>query len=169
MIEKISAVKENIINGFNSLSNSPVLCAFLFCVFFFVFYLFIGVLINKLFRVHRSKTACRKIMKEYSFWQKALLFHHKTHCLHAKSFCEKMVNYLYVHAVFFAFGIIAMIIEGILTEKASVSAYILIIQAIAFTLPSFIIDIILAEFPLRKMSPYKFEKYHQTKEYDKLT
>ena len=59
-------------------------------------------------------------MKEYSFWQKVSRRPHKEHCLHAKRFCIKIINYLYGHAVFFAIGLIIMIIECFVSEKSSV-------------------------------------------------
>ncbi len=168
MIDKLTLVKENLIKGFNSMSDSPALCILLLIFFFFVFYLFIGVLVDRLFHLHRSRTACKKIMKDYKFWQKALLIPHKNHCLHAKNFCRKMVNYLYAHALFFAAALTAVIIEHAVSDKLTVSVYLLIVQSAVFTLPSFVIDIILSEYPFRKRSPFRFEKYHHTKEYEKL-
>ena len=128
MFEKLILVKDGLIDALISLSKSPGLCAFYFIFFFFIFYGFIIVFTNSLFCVHRSKTACRKIMKEYNFWQKAMLIPHKTYCLHAKKICIKTVNYMYIHAVFFAIGLIIMIFEYILFEKMTVSVFVLIIQ-----------------------------------------
>ena len=150
------------------MADSPALCIFHLILFFLIFYLFIGVLVDRLFQIHRSKTACKKIMKDYKFWQKALLIPHKTHCLHAKSFCKKMVSYLYAHALFLAAALTTVIIEYAVSERLNVSVYLLIVQSAVFSLPSFVIDIILSEFPFRKRSPFRFEKYHNTKEYEKL-
>lgn len=167
MVDKFILLKDVLIEDYNRLTESPELCIFLFILFFFVFYLWVNVLTESLFDVHRSKTAVRKIMKEYSFLQKALRTPHKTHCLHAKKFCIKIINYLYIHALFFAIGLIIMITECILSEKMTVSVCIFITQILAFVAPMFVSEIILHEFPMRR--GYKFEKYHHTKEFEKLT
>lgn len=169
MFEKISVVKENLIGFLNLLSESPGSCVFLLILSFLISYLWTASLVYSLFRVHRSKTACRKIMKEYSFWQKALLIPHKTHCLHAKKFCAKIIYCLYVHAAFVAIGFISVIFESIVSEQLTISIYFLIIDFLAFALPEFVAELILEEKPwLRFNKKYRFEKYHHTKEFEKL-
>ena len=164
----LTLIKENLIKGFNALSDSPALCIFILIFFFFVFYLFTFVLVDRLFGLHRSRTACKKIMKDYKFWQKALLIPYKAHCLHAKGFCRRTINYLYAHALFLAVALITVIVECAVSERLTVSVYLLIVQSAVFTLPSFVTDIILSKFPFRKRSPFRFEKYNHTKEYEKL-
>lgn len=169
MFDKLTEVKENFIKFSNFMSESPGLCVFFSILCFFMFYLSVNSIVNSLFRVHQSKSARRKIMKEYSFWQKAALIPHKTYCLHAKRFCARMVNYLYAHAVFFAIGLIYMIIACFVPEKHNLSFYFLLIQFLAFALPFSITGLILEEKPwLRSHTGYRFEKYHHTKEFEKL-
>ena len=169
MFEKLTAAKENFIEFYTDMSESPGLCIFLFILSFFVFYFTIFSFVNSLFRVHRSKSSRRKISKEYSFLQKAVFIPHKIHCLHAKRFCVRIIYYLYAHAVFFAIGLIYMVIACFMPEKFNNSFYFLITQFFVFLIPLFITDLVLEEKPwLRYNTKYRFEKYHHTKEFEKL-
>lgn len=169
MVDKLRLFADNFVEFLAVLSELPGLCVFIFVLLSFAFYCSVTSITDSLFDVHRSKTAVRKIMKEYSFWQKILRKPHKEHCLHAKSFCIKIINYLYVNAVFFAVGLLIIIIECIVSKKLTISFFVLSAQFWTFDIPIFTINFILKENPFQKMSKYRFEKYHQTKEYEKLT
>ena len=77
-------------------------------------------------------------------------------------------NLGFLMTLFLAAVLTTVIIEYAVSERLNVSVYLLIVQSAVFTLPSFVIDIILSEFPFRKRSPFRFEKYNHTKEYEKL-
>ena len=164
-----NALNKGLLNLFNTFSNSLGLSLFFLILFYLIFYLWAFSLAGELFRLHRSKTACRKIMKDYSFWQKTALIPYKKHCLHAPKFCCKIINYLYTHTVFFVFSFIFTIIEHLIFTKLTVSFFILVVQFLAFMIPSSVAEIILEEKPwLRFNKRYRFEKYHHTKEFEKL-
>lgn len=164
-----STLKKGVPELFDTFSNSFGLSIFFLIFCFFLFYLWTFSLSYKLFCVHRSKTACKKIMKNYTFWQKVALMPQKKHCLHAKNFCNKIINYFYVHTVFFIFSLIFTIAENLISTKLIISVFLLAAQFFTFVLPVFVMEMILVEKPFVRFSKYKFEKYHHTKEFEKLT
>ena len=164
-----NALNKGVLNLYNTFSGSLGLTLFFLILFYLIFYLWAFSLTDTLFRVHRSKTACKKIMKEYTFWQKVVLIPQKKHCLHAKKFCNKIINYLYTHTVFFVFSLIFIIAEHLIFTKLTVSFFVVVVQFLAFMIPLSVAEIILEEKPwLRFNKRYRFEKYHHTKEFEKL-
>lgn len=107
-------------------------------------------------------------MKDYTFWQKVALIPQKEHCLHARNFCNKIINYFYAHTVFFILSLIFMIIEHLMFTKLIISVFLLAAQFFAFVLPVSVMEMILVEKPFVRFSKYRFEKYHHTKEFEKL-
>lgn len=163
-----NTLKKGVLELFDTFSNSFGLSIFFLIFFFFLFYLWTFCISNKLFCVHRSKTACKKIMKDYTFGQKVALIPQKKHCLHAKKFCNKIINYFYIHTVFFMLSLILMITEHLMFTKLIISVFLLAAQFFTFVLPVSVMDLILVEKPFVRLSKYRFEKYHHTKEFEKL-
>ena len=74
-----------------TLTEAPGLVILLSAVFGLVVFICNRYLLGTLLKMHRSKTAVKKIEKQYTFTQKFLLHHVRDHCVHAKKFCRRMI------------------------------------------------------------------------------
>lgn len=150
------------------LSDHPVLCAvcsvilFLFCSFL------ICLLLDALLRMHRSKTAVRKLKGRYRFFQRVGLRMYEENCLHALQFCKWMI--LFQGIGWGCFGIYIVILLGseMLHLPASWSVWAGIGLLVMFDLPVFVINRILSRLFIGRPKGYSFEKYHNTKNHEDL-
>ena len=151
-----------------NLSSEPTACIvlsvliFLFC--FFTNYL----LLDSLLKMHRSKSAVKKLKKEYTFLQRMRLCHFKENCRHAIKFCNSMIIhqkigwvclaiYLFV-ALLFAFGVFS----------ATFISWLTVGFFVAFDVPTFVINRLLVRPILGRFKEFSFEKYHNTDNHESL-
>lgn len=152
-----------------NLSKQPAVCIilsvliFLFC--FFTNYL----LLDSLLKMHRSKSAVKKLKKEYTFLQRMRLLHFKENCRHAIKFCNGMIIYqkigwaclaIYLFiALLFAFGLFS----------ATFIIWLAVGIFLLFDVPAFVINRILVRpIIFGRFKEFSFEKYHNTENHNNL-
>ena len=152
-----------------NLSAQPLLCV-TFSVLVFLFSSLTNyLLLDSLLKMHRSKTAVRKLRKGYTFLQRMRLLHFKENCRHAIKFCNGMIIYQKIGwlcraiylliALLFAFGVYS----AVFVARLTVGIFLL------FDVPVFAIDLLLARpVMFRRFREFSFEKYHNTDNHDSL-
>ena len=75
----------------SNLTATPQACVLITVSLFLVSLIITCSLLNALLKMHRSKSAVKKIMKEYRFLQKVWMYPYEAHCLHAISFCRFLI------------------------------------------------------------------------------
>ena len=153
----------------DNLSEQPTVCIIL-SVMLFLFSFFSNYwLLDSLLKMHRSKSAVKKLKKEYTFLQRMQLIHFKENCRHAVKFCNRMIIYqktswgcltLYlIISLLFAFGLFS----------AKFIAWLTVGIFVAFDIPAFAIYCLLARPILfGRFKEFSFEKYHNTENHDSL-
>lgn len=115
-------------------------------------------MLNALFRMHKSKSAVKKIRKQYTFWQKLILRHVEEHTEHAVQFTRFMV---WVHHISCCTMLICLLSRLILSDRWFV--YLLAARFLIFDGPVLLINLLLDAYPLRRRRhEYRFVKYHNT-------
>ena len=152
-----------------NLSMQPVVCIilsvliFLFC--FFTNYL----LLDSLLKMHRSKSAVKKLKKEYTFLQRMRLLHFKGNCRHAIKFCNGMIIYQKIGWVCLAIYLLVSLLFAFGVLSATFIAWLTAGIFVAFDMPAFVINRILARPILfGRFKEFSFEKYHNTENHDSL-
>ena len=152
----------------DNLSKQPTVCI-IFSVFIFLISFFTNYsLLDSLLKMHRSKSAVKKLKKKYTFLQRMQLIHFKENCRHAIKFCNRMIIYqkiswgcitLYlIISLLFAFGLFSAKFIAWLTGIL-----------VAFDIPVFAIHSLLARPILfGRFKEFSFEKYHNTEDHDSL-
>lgn len=151
-----------------NLSMQPIGCIEISAVSFFCSYLSNYMLLTSLLKMHRSKSAVKKIRSKYTLLQKLRLRHFKENCLHAVSFCSKMVIYqkisfgfrvlYWIISLLFAFGIVS----------SALIAWLTVGFFFVFDLPVFLISLFLSRPIIGRFKEFTFEKYHNTQNHDSL-
>ena len=125
--------------------------------------------LNSLFNVHRSKTMVRKIKSKYSRLEKMMLKYAYVEPMHAKTISKFGVIYYWVNICWillvYIIGIVA-IVEG---DLGAHFRTLLSLQFYCFNIPTIFFYCVLKVNPFsRSCLKWKFEKYHTSKEFDKL-
>lgn len=152
-----------------NLSKHPTLCIVLSILFFFVCFFSNYHLLDDLLRMHRSKSAVKKLKKQYTFSQRLRLHHFKEHCCHAVRFCNRLIIFqkiswvslsIYLStAMLFAFGLFSPTFITWLT----IGLFLL------FIMPVCVIQMVLIRpFLFGRLKKYSFEKYHNTDNHSRL-
>ena len=146
----------------------PGLCVVL-SVFLFLFgYFMMFGITDSLLKMHRSKSAVKRIKKEYTFKQRLWLVHLEAHCIHAVKFCKCLVSFwrmrcfAFVCYLFVGFAAILGFRLNVFVAWLSVGMFIL------FDIPQFILHLILSRPFIGRFREFSFEKYHNTREHDSL-
>ena len=136
---------------------------------------FSNVLFIKLFdtsfyaEMHRSKSAVKKLKKEYTFMQKMRLIHVNDNCRHAIKFCNGMI-------IFQKFGWICITLYLIISLlftfglfSATFIAWFTVGICLLFDVPSFAIHTLLGRpIIVGRFKEFSFEKYHNTEDHKSL-
>ena len=152
-----------------NLSKQPIACIILSAIIFLFSFLTNYLLLDSLLKMHRSKSAVKKLKKEYTFLQRIRLHHFKDNCRHAIRFCNRMIIYqkigwgcftLYLTvSLFFAFGLFS----------AKSIAWLTVGIFLLFDVPTFAINRVLARpIIFGRFKEFSFEKYHNTENHDSL-
>ncbi len=151
-----------------NLSQEPAVCVILTMVVFLFSYCTNCLLLGTLLKMHRSRSAVKKLKKQYTLRQRLLLCHFRDHCLHAVGFCRGLIVFLKIGwgclsvylfcALVFAFGgcsahFLAWLTAGIF---------------MVFDLPAVVIHSALARPLIGRFREYSFEKYHNTENHHSL-
>lgn len=166
LLERISA---NAVRIAGELSESAILCSFLMCVFSLASIFCIRSIVSGLFAMHRSKSALKKINKNYSFAQRICLTHAWQDCLHAKRFCRRLI--VSHHCIFCSLlvELLLALLSNVWHVLMSVVAWLTLIFVIGISIPVCILNFVLDRYPFQKWKhEFTFRKYHNTSNHDSL-
>ena len=153
----------------DNLLKQPSVCIILSVILFLFSYLLNYLMLDSLLKMHRSKSAVKKIKKDYTFWQRMQLLHFKENCLHAIKFCNRMIIYQKIGWVCLALYLIVSLLFtfGLFSSKFIV--WIAVGICLLFDVPTFAINRLLARPILfGRFREFSFEKYHNTENHNSL-
>ena len=165
-LDKIVA---NTVRIVGELSESVVACSFLMAIFSFIAMLAIRGIVSGLFEMHRSRSAIKKVKKEYSLGQKLLLKHAWQDCIHARRFCRRLI--IAHHCIFclFLIELLLALFSNIWPILKLVVAWYTIVFLDCITIPVCLLNFILDRYPFQKWKhEFRFRKYHNTSNHDSL-
>lgn len=150
------------------LAEHPGLGIVLSVVTFFISYFWNYLLLDSLLKMHRSKSAVKKLKKEFTCLQRLRLLHFKGNCRHAIRFCDFLIRYqkigLYCCALYL--GVSLLYIVGLI-PTASI-AWLTVGVFLGFDLPAFALQLLFTRPVLGRFREYSFEKYHNTNDHQSL-
>ena len=127
------------------------------------------LLLDSLLKMHRSKSAVKKLKKEYTFLQRMRLLHFKENCRHAIKLCNRMIIYQKIAWACLALYLIISLFFACGLFSAKFITWLTIGIFILFDVPTFAINRLLARPILfGRFNKFSFEKYHNTENHDGL-
>ena len=152
-----------------NLSKQPVACIILSVLIFIFCFLTNYLLLDSLLKMHRSKSAVKKLKKEYTFLQRIRLLHFKENCRHAIKFCNGMIIYQKVGWFCLALYLIISLLFAFGLFSARFVAWLTVGICLLFDVPAFAINRFLVRPILfGRFKEFSFEKYHNTENHDSL-
>lgn len=153
----------------DNLSKQPTVCIFLSVIIFLFSFFTNYLLLDSLLKMHRSKSAVKKLKKDYTFWQRMQLLHFKKNCRHAIKFCNGMIIYQKIGWVCLALYLIVALLFAFGLFSAKFIVWLTVGIFAAFDVPAFAINRLLARPILfGRFKEFSFEKYHNTENHDSL-
>lgn len=153
----------------DNLSAEPIACIIISVFIFFVAFLMNYLLLDSLLKMHRSKSAVKKLKKEYSFLQRMRLLHFKEHCRHAIKFCNGMIIYQKIAWLCLAIYLFTALLFAVGYVSATFITWLTVGIVLVFDVPAFLINRLLARPILfGRFKAYSFEKYHNTDNHESL-
>lgn len=145
----------------DELIAQPAGAVFLALIFWIVSLFILRFILSELLRMHKSKTAVKKIEKQYTFRQKLALRHVAEHTEHAVEFARFMIR---VHHLSF-WTMLICLLSWLLSDCWFV--YLLAGRFLIFDVPVWVLNFLLDPHPFnrgkRRRGPlYRFQKYHNT-------
>lgn len=152
-----------------NMSAQPATCVIASVLLFFFAALANYTLMDGLLEMHRSKSALKKLKKQYTFFQKIWLLHFKGNCRHAVKFCNGIIIYQKIGWLCFAVYLLAGLLYAFDFFPAAVISWLSIAILFCFDLPSIVIGWALSR-PLlfSRSKKFSFEKYHNTDNHESL-
>ena len=152
-----------------NLSKQPVACIIL-SVLIFIFCFFTNyLLLDSLLKMHRSKSAVKKLKKEYTFLQRMRLLHFKENCRHAIKFCTGLIIYQTIGWVCLAIYLFMALLFAFGLFSATFITWLTVGIFVGFDVPAFVINRLLARpIIFGRFKEFSFEKYHNTENHDSL-
>lgn len=152
----------------NKLAQTPAFCVLITVLLFLVGMNTICGLLGSLLQMHRSKSAVKKLMKEYTFFQKIWLIPYETHCLHGVKFCRFLIWYLRVWYILVALYLLLALAVAFCLPLDMILAWASAGLFVLFDVPSLVIHFVLARPVFGRFSKYSFEKYHNTQDHSSI-
>jgi hypothetical protein len=153
----------------DNLSKQPTVCIILSVIIFLFSFLTNYLLLDSLLKMHRSKSAVKKLKREYTFLQRMRLIHFKENCRHAIKFNSKMIVYQKISWIFLALYLIISLLFAFGLLSSKFIAWLTIGLFLLFDVPTFTINRLLARPILfGRFKEFSFEKYHNTENHDSL-
>ena len=153
----------------DNLSKQPTLCIILSVIIFLFSFFTNYLLLDSLLKMHRSKSAVKKLKKEYTFLQRMQLIHFRENCRHAIKFCNRMIIYQKIAWGCLALYLIISLLFAFGLFSAEFIAWLTVGIFVAFDVPAFTINRLLARPVLfGRFKEFSFEKYHNTENHDSL-
>ena len=146
----------------------PGLCIGLCVVFFLFGYLMIYGLLNSLLKMHRSKSAVKKIKKAYTFRQKLWLAPFEANCIHAVKFCKCLISFWRIRCFVFVCYLLVGFAAIVGLSVNVIIAWFSVGMFIFFDIPQLILHLVLSRPFIGRFREYSFEKYHNTKDHNSL-
>ncbi len=166
ILERIAANAVRIVGNF---SESALACSFLVSVFSIASVVGIRSIISGLMEMHRSKSALKKLNKEYSFGQKMLLKHAWQECLHAKKFCRFLIIWHHCVLALFFVALLLAVLSNIWPVIMPVIGWCTLGLLVLVFFPVYTLVFMLERYPFRKFKKeFRFRKYHNTNDHDSL-
>lgn len=150
------------------LAESPGLCIFLSAIFFLLGYIMVHCLLGSLLKMHRSKSALKKIISEYSMFQKAWFVPHERDCIHAVKFCKVLVWTWRIRCVVFVLYLFLSVVSMMSAPINVFTSWFCVGMIAVFDCPLFVIHFLLVRPFVGRFREYSFEKYHNTKDHESL-
>jgi hypothetical protein len=142
----------------NRLIEQPGVVLFFALTFWLVCVFLIRSILSDLLGMHKSKTALKKIRKQYSFRQRLVLEHVKVHTEHAAGFAQLLIKVHHLSVLTMAGCLLLW-----LFLPNTWRAYILTGRFFLLDAPVMVLDFALDENPFRKHKHRRrFLKYHNT-------
>ena len=136
----------------------PGVTVFLALTVWLVSIFLLRCILDDLLEMHKSKTAVKKIRREYTFLRRLLLHPVREHTEHAVRFTHVMI---YVHHLSAASMGLCLLLLLFLPERWQM--YILAGRFLLFDVPIMLLDFLLDEHTLKKRAHRRrFRKYHNT-------
>ena len=153
----------------DNLSKQPTVCIILSVIIFLFSFFTNYLLLDSLLKMHRSKSALKKLKKEYTFLQRLRFLHFKGNCRHAVKFCDSMIIYQKIGWVCLAVYLLTSFLFVFGFFPATIISWISVAIFLCIDLPSFTISLLLSR-PLLfgRFKEYSFEKYHNTDNHESL-
>ena len=153
----------------DNLSKQPTTCIIFSVIIFLLSFLTNYLLLDSLLKMHRSKSAVKKLKKEYRFLQRMQLIHFKDNCRHAIKFCSKMIVYQKISTIFLALYLIISLLFAFGLFSSKFIAWLTVGLFLLFDVPTFAINRLLARpIIFGRFKEFSFEKYHNTENHDSL-
>ena len=152
-----------------NLSAQPFVCVIISVAVFFFTTLMNYLLLDSLLKMHRSKSALKKLKKEYTFLQRLRFLHFEDNCRHAVKFCKGMIIYQKIGWLCLAVYLFASLLFVLGFFSAAIISWLSVAIFLCIDLPSFAINWALSR-PLLfgRFREHSFEKYHNTDNHESL-
>lgn len=165
MLEILEKIAVNAVRIVHNISKSPGGCAFIMSFVFLMAMICIRSIVSGLFEMHRSKTAVKKVLREYTFWQKIILLHAWRECLHAKRFCRGLIIWYHSVTALYLTGLLLVLLRSIWPGLMPFIAWYTFIFMVGVMLPALVLSYSLDRYPFKRMKhEFRFRKYHNTKD-----
>ena len=145
-----------------NLAQTPGICVALSICFFLFGSLLCYLMMDGLLRMHRSKTAVKKLKKEYTFLRRLWLRPHQEHCLHAVPSCKKLIALQRLGWILFGVYLAVCLLSDALVIWSSVILFVI------FNLPMFFLNGLLSRPFIGRFKEYSFAKYHNTEDHSSI-
>lgn len=166
ILERIAA---NAIHIAGEFSESPGLCFFVMACFSVLTIICVRNIVSGLFEMHRSKSALKKIYKNYSTVQRMLLKHAWLDCIHAKIFCRRLIVLHHCILGFMLIEILMAILCSIWPVLMPIIAWYTLTFVMCLSLPVFLLNFALDRYPFQKWKhEFRFRIYHNSGDHESL-
>ena len=152
----------------DNLAKQPGLCIVLCIVLFFVVYGDNYILLTALLKMHRSKTAVKKLNKQYNLAQKLWFIHFYEHCLHAVGFCKAFIWYSRMHVLYLGIFLLSVLLYAVQLFNGNTIVWLSTTMIFLFSLPSTFISWSVSRPFIGRFKIHTFEKYHNTDDHSSL-
>lgn len=153
----------------HNISIRPITCVFCSVFFFLISSLVNYIILNALFKMHKGKSGCKKLRKEYNVWQRMRLLHFKNHCQHARIFCICMIVYHKISWYFLSAYLVLTHLYAFGFLSSIFIAYIVVGMFFLFILPPYFFHKLFSRpIIFGRHREYTFQKYHNTDNHKSL-
>lgn len=152
-----------------NLSKQPTVCIIISVLLFLLSFFTNYLLLDSLLKMHRSKSAIKKLKKKYTALQMFRLIHFRENCFHAEKFCKRLITFQKIACGFLAIYLLISLLFAFGFFSATLIAWLTVWQFLLFNIPTLIINKVLSRpIIFGRFKGFSFEKYHNTENYNSL-